>query len=71
MHPRSYYYCECCQQKEDTLEELKAKVMKIAESINCIANSELSYDVKTLAINELKEKKAKLIELMHKKVDEL
>ena len=72
MHPRSHYSCyDCPRQKEYTLEELKDKVTEITEAIKYISECELSESVKNLAINELKEKKAHLKELMHKKVDEL
>ena len=72
MHPRDYYNCgNCPRQKEYTLEELKEKVIEITEAIKYISECELSASVKDLAINELKDKKAHLKELMHKKVDEL
>ena len=67
----SYTCCDCPRQKEYTLEELKKKVMEITEAIKYISECELSESVKDLAINELKDKKAHLVELMHKKVDEL
>jgi len=56
---------------KDTLEELKARVVKITQSIEIIDEFELSPEIKSLAIKELQEKKAELVELMHKKVDEL
>lgn len=71
MHPKHYSCYDCPRHNQDTLEELKAKVMEITEAIQYISECELSESVKSLAINELKEKKAHLKELMHKKVDEL
>ena len=61
----------CCDTKEPTLEELKAKIIKINEAIESIRECDLSEPTKTLAIDELIVKKANLKELMHKKVNEL
>lgn len=64
------YYC-CNRQRETTLEEAKEKVTKITEAIRSISDCDISDEVKALAIKELQEKKAKLIALMHQRVDEL
>lgn len=58
-------------QTEYTLEELKERVTKINEAIKCIGDSELSVETTALAIKELSEKKAELIALMHRMIDEL
>ncbi len=63
--------CYGQKRKDTTLEELKARVVKITQSIEIIDEFELSPEIKSLALKELQEKKAELIALMYKKIDEL
>lgn len=72
MHPSLYYgHCTYERKREETLEELKAKVNEINEAIECIEKCALCNKVKNLAIDELQDKKKELKELMHKQVDKL
>lgn len=70
----------CCEHKEETredklkrmsLRELEDEVFEITKKQNYISNCGLSSEVSSLAIKELQEQKKELLELMHKKVDEL
>lgn len=54
-----------------SLSELEDKVFEITKKQNYISNCGLSVEVTALAIKELQEKKKELLELMHRKVDEL
>jgi hypothetical protein len=54
-----------------SLRELEDKVFEITKRQNYISNCGLSTDLTNLAILELQDKKKDLLELMHKKVDEL
>ena len=66
--------CGCVREKklEDlSLRELEDKVFEITKKQNYISNCNLSEEVTALAIKELQEQKKELLELMHKKVDEL
>ena len=68
------HFCGCAREKnlEDmSLRELEDKVYEITKKQNYISNCNLSEEVTALAIKELQEQKKELLELMHKKVDEL
>ena len=54
-----------------SLRELEDKVFEITKKQNYISNCGLSNEVTSLAIKELQEQKKDLLEIMHKKVDEL
>lgn len=54
-----------------SLSELESTVHEITKKQNYISNCGLSAEVTALAIKELQEQKKELLELMHKKVDEL
>lgn len=54
-----------------SLSELESAVFEITKKQNYISNCGLSDEVTALAIKELQEQKKELLELMHKKVDEL
>lgn len=54
-----------------SLRELEDKVFEITKRQNLISHFGLSKEVTSLAIEELQIKKHGLLELMHKKVDEL
>lgn len=71
MKPTPYWNGDLYHTHKETLEELKARVVKITQSIEMIDEFELSPEIKSLAIKELQEKKAELVALMHKKIDEL
>ena len=69
-------YCCCTRESERKLEdlslrELEDEVWKITEKQNYISNCNLSEETTSLAIKELQEQKKELLELMHKKVNEL
>ncbi len=73
-------FCGCaseCESKREknledmSLRELEDKVYEITKKQNYISNCNLSEEVTALAIKELQEQKRELLELMHKKVDEL
>jgi hypothetical protein len=57
--------------REPTLEELKEKVEQINEAIDSVSKCDIPAETKALIITELRNKKAELINLMHKKVNEL
>lgn len=64
------------QEKEKKLEnlslrELEDKVFEITKRQNYISNCGLSDEVTRAAFMELQEQKKELLELMHKRVDEL
>ena len=64
--------CEREERLEDlSLRKLEDKVFEITKKQNYISNCNLSEEVTALAIKELQEQKKELLELMHKKVDEL
>ena len=74
MNFKGNFYCGCAREKklEDlSLRELEDKVFEITKKQNYISNCNLSEEVTALAIKELQEQKKELLELMHKKVDEL
>ena len=54
-----------------SLDELEKEVYKIKKEQNHISNLGLSAEVTSLAIKELQEQKKELLELMHKRVNEL
>lgn len=62
---------ECKKTHAMSLSELESAVFEITKKQNCISNCGLSAEVTTLAIKELQEQKKELLELMHRKVDEL
>lgn len=69
-------FCSCASETERriddlSLRELEDKVFEITKKQNYISNCNLSEEVTALAIKELQEQKKELLELMHKKVDEL
>ena len=65
------YEYEPSKKETTTLEEVKEKVVKINEAVRSISDCDISDEVKALTLKELQEKKAKLIALMHQRVDEL
>ena len=74
MNFKGNYYCGCAREKrlEDlSLRELEDKVREITKKQIYISNCNLSEEVTALAVKELQEQKKELLELMHKKVDEL
>ena len=62
---------ECKKTPPMSLSELESAVFEITKKQNYISNCGLSAEVTTLAIKELHEQKKELLELMHRKVDEL
>lgn len=62
---------ECKKTLSMSLSDLESAVFEITKKQNYISNCELSAEVTALAIKELQEQKKELLELMHKKVDEL
>lgn len=62
---------ECDKVHLMSLSELESEVFEITKKQNYISNCGLSAEVTTLAIKELQEQKKELLELMHRKVDEL
>ncbi len=64
-------YKECNKTPSMSLSDLESAVFEITKKQNYISNCGLSAEVTTLAIKELQEQKRELLELMHKKVDEL
>lgn len=62
---------ECEKTPTMSLSDLENAVFEITKKQNYISNCGLSAEVTTLAIKELQEQKKKLLDLMHKKVDEL
>ena len=62
---------ECKKTLPMSLAELESAVFEITKKQNYISNCELSVEVTALAIKELQEQKKDLLDLMHKKVDEL
>lgn len=63
------------REREEThnmsLSELESAVFEITKKQNYISNCGLSDEVTTLVIKELQEQKKELLEIMHRKVDEL
>lgn len=59
------------RKEKNTLSELENKINEIYRKQKYILDCNLSKDVTILAISELEEQKKKLLERMHKKVDEL
>jgi hypothetical protein len=62
---------ECKKTPPMSLSELESAVFEITKKQNYISNCGLSAEVTALAIKELKEQKRELLELMHRKIDEL
>lgn len=62
---------ECKKTLVMSLSELESAVFEITKKQNYISNCGLSTEVTALAIKELDEQKKELLELMHRKVDEL
>lgn len=62
---------ECKKTLAMSLSELESAVFEITKKQNYISNCGLSAEVTALAIKELQEQKKELLELMHKKVEEL
>lgn len=62
---------ECKKNYQMSLSELESAVFEITKKQNYRSNCGLSAEVTSLAIKELQDQKKKLLELMHKKVDEL
>lgn len=62
---------DCKKTPPMSLSELESAVFEITKKQNYISNCRLSVEVTTLAIKELQEQKKELLELMHKKIDEL
>ena len=64
---------KCCwyEEKHESLNDLEERVNKINEAKSCIAESELSPELKLAVVNELTEKKQDLIERMHQMVEAL
>lgn len=54
-----------------SLDELGNEVYKIKKEQNYITSLGLSAEVTSLAVKELQEQKEELLELMHKRVNEL
>ncbi len=72
MNFKCIMFCEKEKElNELTLRELGDKVFEITKKQNYISNCGLSKEVTSLAIKELQEQKKELLEMMHKKVDEL
>lgn len=71
MHLRYEYSYTKTITKEPTLEELKEKVEQINEAISSVSKCDLKAETKDFIIKELRSEKAELINLMHKKVNEL
>ncbi len=62
---------ECKKDSSMSLSDLESAVFEITKKQNYISNCGLSVEVAALAIKELQEQKKELLELIHKKVDEL
>ena len=62
---------ECKKTLPMSLSELESAVFEITKKQNYISNCGLSAEVTLLAIKELQVQKKELLELMHKRVDEL
>lgn len=62
---------ECKGTHGMSLSELEMEVFEIAKKQNYISNCGLSAEITALAIKELQEQKKELLELMHRKVNEL
>lgn len=62
---------ECKKTPPMSLSELESAVFVITKKQNYISNCGLSVEVTALAIKELQEQKIELLELMHRKIDEL
>lgn len=62
---------ECKKTPAMSLSELESAVFEITKKQNYISNCGLSAEVTALAIKELQEQKNEILELMHKKVDEM
>ena len=62
---------DCNKTPAMSLSELESAVFEITKKQNYISNCGLSVEVTALAIKELQEQKKELLELMHRKVDEL
>lgn len=54
-----------------SLSDMEKEVLENAKKQNYISNCGLSAEVTALAIKELQQQKMELLELMHKKIDEL
>lgn len=62
---------ECKKTPTMSLSELESAVFEITKKQNYISNCDLSAKITALAIKELQEQKRELLELMHRKIDEL
>lgn len=62
---------ECKKTHLMSLSELESAVLEIVKKQNYILNCGLSKEVTSLVIKELQEQKKELLELIHRKVDEL
>lgn len=62
---------ECKKTPVMSLSELENALFEIIKKQNYISNCGLNAEVTAFAIKELLEQKKELLELMHKKVDEL
>lgn len=62
---------KCEETQLMSLSELESAVFVITKKQNYISNCGLSAKVTALAISELQEQKKELLDMMHKKVDEL
>ncbi len=72
MNFKCMMFCEKEKELSDlTLRELEDKVFEITKKQNYISNCGLSEEVTSLAIKELQEQKKEILEMMHRKVDEL
>lgn len=62
---------ECKKTLSMSLSDLENAVYEITKKQNYISNCGLSDEITALAIRELQEQKKELLDLMHKKIDEL
>lgn len=62
---------ECKKTLSMSLIDLENAVYEITKKQNYISNCGLSDEITALAIRELQEQKKELLDLMHKKIDEL
>jgi len=62
---------ECKKTPLMSLSDLESAVFEITKKQNYISKCGLSAEITALAIKELQEQKNELLELMHRKVDEL
>ena len=62
---------ECKKTPAMSLSDLESAVFEITKKQNYISKCGLSAEITALAIKELQKQKNELLELMHRKVDEL